>query len=144
MKKIQLDRNIILDYFLKEIRPVLEYAAPVWSSGISVAQSNQIERVQKVALRIILGHDYSSYSEACSEFNVESLRLRRETLCGKFAVKLFQSDRRRQFYDEPLSLKSTRNSLLVHEQVSRTRRCHNAPHNSLARIINANVHRLRS
>ena len=60
MKKIQLDRNIILDYFLKEIRPVLEYAAPVWSSKIiSVAQSSKIERVQKVALRIILEHEYS-------------------------------------------------------------------------------------
>ena len=45
MKKIQLDRNIILDYFLKEIRPVLKYAAPVWSSKIiSVAQSSKIER----------------------------------------------------------------------------------------------------
>ena len=59
---MKIDTNIIYDYYVKEIRPVLEYAVPVWSSGISLRNSDDIEKVQTIAFRIILG---SSYSTPC-------------------------------------------------------------------------------
>ena len=40
------------------IRPVLEYAAPVWHHSLNKSQKNQIEAIQKRAIRII-------YSCAC-------------------------------------------------------------------------------
>ncbi|XP_071492116.1 uncharacterized protein [Diadema antillarum] len=38
------------------IRPLLEYACPVWHSGLTAAQAGLLERVQKRALRTILPH----------------------------------------------------------------------------------------
>jgi len=35
------------------IRPVLEYAAPVWHHSLNKSQKNQIEAIQKRAIRII-------------------------------------------------------------------------------------------
>ena len=65
MKLAGLENRIIFDYFIKEIRPIVEYAAPVWNSGISKLQSSDIEKVQKVAMRIILQQSYKSYTNAC-------------------------------------------------------------------------------
>ncbi|KAI8520983.1 Rho GTPase activating protein 24, partial [Branchiostoma belcheri] len=49
-------------------RPITEYAAPVWDPGLATLLNNKIERVQRRAVRIIMGHDseYTCYSEACT------------------------------------------------------------------------------
>ena len=46
------------------IRPVLEYASPLWHSSITKHQIDHIELIQKRACRIILGSHYKSYAEA--------------------------------------------------------------------------------
>ena len=73
------------------IRPILEYACPVWHTSITDAQTNAIEFVQKRALRIILGRDYTSYSVALSICKLPSLSLRRNTLLIDFGTKMLQS-----------------------------------------------------
>ena len=35
------------------------------------------------------------------------------------------------------------NSKIANEQITRTKRCHNAPHNALARIINLNPEKVK-
>ena len=62
---------------LQTCRCVLEMAAPVWSAGITVAESRQIERVQKAAFSIILGKQYVSYEQALIDLNMETLQERR-------------------------------------------------------------------
>ena len=37
----------LLHYYLAVIRPVLEYAAPVWHHSLNKSQTNQIESIQK-------------------------------------------------------------------------------------------------
>ena len=69
MKSLKIDTNIIYDYYVKEIRPVLEYAVPVWSSGISLRNSDDIEKVQTIVFRIILGSSYCNYPDACNFLN---------------------------------------------------------------------------
>ena len=49
--------------------------------------SDNLERVQKTALKIILGNDYISYEDALSETDLSTLFERRDDLCLKFAVK---------------------------------------------------------
>jgi hypothetical protein len=50
MKALNIEPLLILDVYLKEIRSVLELAVPAWHSGLTVRQSSDIERVQKIAL----------------------------------------------------------------------------------------------
>ena len=44
--------------YILYIRPVIEYAAPVWFSGLTKKQLECLERLQKRALRMILSYDY--------------------------------------------------------------------------------------
>ena len=53
MKILDIEPLIILDVYEKEIRSILELAVPAWHSGITLKQSRDIERVQKV--------DYEEY-----------------------------------------------------------------------------------
>ena len=87
MKTFNLDIELICDTYLKEIRSILELAVPVWHSGLTLKLSRDIERVQKVALSIILGENYLNYEVACTLMAIEPLEIRREQLCIKFAMK---------------------------------------------------------
>ena len=46
------------------IRPILEYACAVWDPELTKHQSQQIERVQKRTVKIILGNAYIDYKYA--------------------------------------------------------------------------------
>ena len=48
---------------------------------------NKLERVQKSALRIIMGPKYINYSDALAKLKEHSLDERRQLLCSKFAKK---------------------------------------------------------
>ena len=89
------------------IRSVLEQSAVVW----------HIERVQKVALKIILGERYSSYSEALELTGLESLKSRRKKLCLNFAKKCLKSDFTCDMFQEnkhPFKTLETTKSFLFH------------------------------
>ena len=45
---------MIKDVYLKEIIVLLELDVPAWNSGLTIQQAAGIERVQKVAVKIIL------------------------------------------------------------------------------------------
>ena len=59
-----LPRKEMLEIYILYIRSILESSAVVWHSSITQAEVIQIERVQKVALRIILRDEYENYSQA--------------------------------------------------------------------------------
>ena len=114
------------------------------NSGITIAQKSDLEKIQKVSFEIILGDDYSSYNEACQFFTVDNLNIRRTQLCTIFAVKLYKSDRRLDFFTTTYHSYDTRHeNRLVRENVCRTTRCTNAPHNYLARLVNQNVTKIQ-
>ena len=73
--------------FIKQIRSILELAVPAWQGAITQADKTAIERVQKAALNIILGSEYTSYRNALKFLNLETLDQRRDKLCLKFAKK---------------------------------------------------------
>ena len=63
---------------------MVEQSAVVWSSSMTKGEQN-IERLQKVALRMILKDDYSSYPEALKFTGLDTLSARRAKLCLNFA-----------------------------------------------------------
>ena len=75
----------LLHFYTAVIRPVLEYAAPVWHYAITQAQTQQLESVQKRAIHIIW---YStrglSYHNALFAVNLPSLQARRKELSNLF------------------------------------------------------------
>ena len=119
-----------------------EHAVIVWNSGLTKKQVNDIERVQKVAFKIILGCKYVAYEQACAYFHVLTLAERRHNLCTKFAVKLYKSKRCDQFFKKLDKNVRTRQKRLVLETRCRTKRGYKAPHHYLTRLVNQNYDKI--
>ena len=73
---------------------------------------NDLERIQKAALKVILKGRYQNYSEALSTLRIKSLKDRRDELCLKFAKSCLKIEKFKKFF--PLNKKdhimSMRNS----------------------------------
>ena len=93
LKPLGASTEDLLDVYEKQIRSVLEFASPVWTSGLTKEEINQIERVQKAALSIILAEKYKSYGNALKVLEMETLTDRRKNLNLKFAKKCLKSDK---------------------------------------------------
>ena len=89
---MELDLEMIFDVYSKEVRSVLELAVPVWHSGLTRQQAVDIERIQKISFKIMLGERYFGYESACKTFSAQTLEERRLKLCKKFAYKNLKSD----------------------------------------------------
>jgi len=76
LRRVGVSTADLLTYYNSVIRSVLEYACPVWHTSLTAGQSQDIERLQKRALRCILGE--VSYTEACSSLGLSSLSDRRD------------------------------------------------------------------
>ena len=68
------------------IRPILEYACPVWHSSLTLKLSDEIEAIQRRAVKIILPH--LTYDEGLSALNLTILFDRREHLYRSFYDKI--------------------------------------------------------
>ena len=75
------------DVYEKQIRSILEFGVPVWNGAITKQQVQDIERVQKTFLRIVLGQEYQSYDNALEILKMDTLVSRRKKLCETFAVR---------------------------------------------------------
>ena len=59
-KSMEDKKNIYILY----IRSILEQSCIVWHSRLTQEDANDLERVQKAAIRIIIGKDFESYEDA--------------------------------------------------------------------------------
>ena len=84
-------RTTLLMLYHWFVRTALEYAAPVWHPGLTVEQTNKIERIQKRCLRIILKDDYTSYENALALLGQSTLHQRREMLTLRLARRILTS-----------------------------------------------------
>merc|ERR1712055_819793 len=64
----------------------------VWHSSLTEENAIDLERVQKAAIRLILGERYETYEDGLLRANLESLKERREKLCKTFAIKCVKSE----------------------------------------------------
>ena len=74
------------------IRNVLEQNCVIWHSSLTQGEIIDIERVQKVALRIILRNNYVEYAHALELTGLDKLEDRRRKLCIKFAKKSIRNE----------------------------------------------------
>ena len=74
----------------------------MWHSSITV--ENDIERVQKAALKIILANKYNNYEQALIQLNLDSLKSRREELCKNVALKCLNNDKTEKIFSLNLKI----------------------------------------
>ena len=56
-------------------------------SSLNLDNIQDIERIQKTALRVIFGEDYQDYQSALCQSGLDTLHSRRESRCLNFALK---------------------------------------------------------
>ena len=92
LKPLGATSEELIDIYEKQIRCILEFAVPAWNPGLTKAQINQVERVQKCALAIILEENYQSYQSALKKVHLITLSERRYLLSLNFAKKAVKHD----------------------------------------------------
>ena len=124
-------------YFLF-VRSQLEHSATVWHSSLTEENRNNLERVQKSAVKIILGEKYKHYQQALEYLDIETLDERRNSLCLKFAVKSSNHEKTSQMF--PINTKkhdmATRNSEKFKVQFAKTERLKNCSIISMQKALN--------
>ena len=74
------------------------YSLVVWHSSLTKTNENDLERVEKSALKLILKEEYRDYKNALKVLAVESLFERREKLCLKIAKKCLKNENFRKLF----------------------------------------------
>jgi hypothetical protein len=117
--------DTLITVYTTIIRPVLEYACQVWHYNIQQYLCEDIEKIQKRALRIILASQ--KYDEALITTNITSLRDRREKLCEHFFEKNINNENLKDLLPETiLSGYDLRPICKYHNYVCRTERFKNS------------------
>ena len=85
LKRTNIPTKDLLLFYLTCIRPVMEYACPVFHSALHAYLSAELEQLQKRAMRIIF--PFVPYSDVLHQADLETLSRRRQSI----TTKLFDS-----------------------------------------------------
>ena len=98
-----------------------------------------LERVQKSALRIILGKRYTTYSDALNVLDIETLEDRRKSLCFKFAKKCLEVKKLKKLFPKKLKMHDMSKRDFEYYKVNRTltKRYLNSAVPQMQRILNS-------
>ena len=87
LKYVGVSTDDLLHIYILYIRSLLEYCSVVWHSTLTGDMTHDIENVQKVCLKVILGENYAGYDDALELCGLDKLSVRREEKCLKFGLK---------------------------------------------------------
>ena len=93
LKPLGASTDELKEVYEKQIRCILEFAVAAWGPGLNKSQMNQLERVQKCAVAIILDENYRNYNYALKKLQMKTLGERRQDLCVKFAKKSLKHEK---------------------------------------------------
>ena len=127
----------LIHIYILLIRSILETSCQVFHSQLTEEDSDDIERIQKIVARIILGDQYIDYSTALPQINLEPLKIRREKLCLKFALKCLHNKTHSSLFVKNVSSDHYHRTLPIFvEPTCGKSRYQNSPVPYLTKILN--------
>ena len=136
-KSLGSSQDQLLKVYQTRIRSTLEFAAPVFTFGLTKEQSTKIEMVQKKSFVIILGKDYINYESALLALNQDRLDTRRVELAYNFALKSSKTPRHSgMFPPNPAYRSNMRHLKPFLEHQCHSSRYFNSSIPSMARLLN--------
>ena len=131
-----MDDDIFFFYTMK-IRSVLEFAAPVFFSMLTNKNVADIERIQKIVFKVILGRRYDNYEQACQNFSTTTLYYRRQALALNFALSCLKNPQHSHLFKQRKSSHySLRNVKSFEEPYCYTSRYYSSPIPTMTRMLN--------
>ena len=135
LKRAGISQPILLKVYCTMLRPVIEFCSAVYHSLLTEQQSDNLERLQKSALRIIYGFG-KEYSEIIELAGIPTLKARRIIAFENFARNISRNERYNWFpLDE--GERSTRQKKKYKEMFARTDRLYKSPLYSKRRFLNS-------
>ena len=119
LKLLGASKDTLVDIYKLFCRSILEFGAPVWSGSLSKGNTQDIERVQKNAFRIIYGSSFESYDNCLDEREEDTLVIRREKLCLNFAESCLKDEKFSSWFTEGISTRSKTNFLVPEAKTGR-------------------------
>ena len=138
-KLIRFDppKEDLLTIYKMYIRSILEHNCKVWHHGLTEEDIYSIERVQKIACKLILRSEYQSYEQALKDLSLETLVNRRNKLSLKFAKKCTSHPKLQDMFPRNNSSHHfLRKKNLYHVEPARTGRLLNSAIPQLQRALN--------
>ena len=129
-------REDLIQIYILYIRSVVEQSAVIWHSSLTVGETRDIERVQKVSLRLLLKEEYVNYKGALHITGLQTLEERREFLCLNFARKCLKSDATKDMFPLKKTFRNTRKPQKFQVPFARTSRLANSAIPYMAKLLN--------
>ena len=126
------------EIYILFIRSILEQSAPVWNSSITADNSNDLERIQKSAVQIILKDNFQGYKRGLAQLGIEILEERRRELCLNFANKCVKNTKLEHMFprNEKSHMMGTRKEEAFQVQHSTTERLKQSPIIYMQNLLN--------
>ena len=150
LKQFGLKQKELLTAWKVLLRPITEYAAPLWHSGLTKCDSEKLERLQKRAVGLILGttyidyvrhynvnSGYATYEAALRYLEIPKLADRRESLTKTFAIDTYKNELHEGFFEKNHNVRpSARFKPIIKEETCRTDRYKNSAIPYMSRLLN--------
>ena len=90
LKRVGINQNVLIRVYVSAIRPVVEYACPVWHANLPKYLSDNIEIIQKRCLKTIFpGYQCENILQVV---NLPTLHRRRDELYRVYFAKMKSND----------------------------------------------------
>ena len=80
------------DIYIKFIRSILEFSCVVWGNSLTKENIDDLERIQKTAVKIILKERYKTYRCSLNLLNIQTLVERRKLLSLSFGKSCLKKE----------------------------------------------------
>ena len=113
----------------------------MWHSSLTKENSDDIERVQKSAVKIMLGNKYIGYQKSLEKLDIETLKDRRNQLCLNFALKSRKNPKTKHMFpeNEKLHTMQLRNPERFKVEQAKTERFKNSSIIFMQNLLNKHV-----
>ena len=98
------NRQDLKRVYLTYIRSVLDQSSVIWHSNLSQKNVKALERVQKVAVRVIMGKIFNNYKESLCALNLKNLNDRRQDTCLNFAKKCLKNKKVKSIFKKKVKI----------------------------------------
>ena len=124
--------------YLTFVRSILEQSAVVWHSSLTEKNRVALERVQKAAVKVMMGNNYKNYKDGLKNLNLDNLNSRREDLCLRFAKKSTQNEKMKSMFPKNIRKHGmkTRKTRKFKVNFARTKRYKNSAIPYMANLLN--------
>ena len=101
LKRAGIRQADMVTIYLTVVRPIVEYACPVWHTNLPTYLSDSIEMIQKRALRGIFPG--MRYIDILNHIGITTLKERRDLICSRYFINNMQKESHKLHYTSCLT-----------------------------------------